>query len=273
MQYFKILFLCFFALNAQAADSEKFLIPQLKDVIKPVGEGMNPALNPDRIHVTVWNMFKGDKENWQRDYLFLTQKSDILLLQEMLLDEKMKSTFENHKGFEYTTATSFIFENKNVPTGVATASHTRSTGQAFLRSHDREPVVRTPKVILMNTFPIEGKYVELLTINIHAINFVGTQAFKRHLFSAMPRIKSHIGPVIFAGDFNTWSDDRMALFREFATKLGFKEVKFENDTRMRTFGRPLDHILYKGLNLLEAKVYGELEGSDHKAMEAVFTFY
>ncbi|GAB4013994.1 MAG: endonuclease/exonuclease/phosphatase family protein [Bdellovibrio sp.] len=259
-----------FSVNAQAVD--KFIIPRLKDVIKPMGEGTNPALNPDRIQVTVWNMFKGDKDNFVRDFNTVTKNSDILMLQETFLDDKMKGLFKNHTGFEYITATSFIFENKNVETGLATASHTRSTAQAFLRSQDREPVVKTPKIVLMATYPIQGKYVELLTVNIHAVNFVTTAAFKRQLFSTIPRVKSHIGPVIFAGDFNTWSDERLELLDQYIKELGLKEVPWTPDTRMRTFKRPLDHILYRGLNLVESRVWGELDGSDHKALEAVFTY-
>lgn len=266
-----LIFVLFVSLGVHAQDPKGFFtIPQLKDVLRPLGRAQNPKLNPDHIQVTVWNMFKGKKDSWKRDYADLTQKSDILVLQEMFLDEKMKQVFGDHVGFEYTTATSFLFDKKQIATGVATASHSSSSFQTFLRSQDREPIVNTPKVILVTTYPIDGHDEELLVVNIHAINFVTDAAFARHIFSVIPKIKNHKGPLIFAGDFNTWSQDRLDFINKMAKMLNLNEIRFFPDSRMRTFGNPLDHVFYRGLELKDAKVWGDVEGSDHKAMEASF---
>jgi len=266
-----LIFLIFLSFGAQASDPKGFFtIPQLKDVLRPLGQAQNSTLNPDHINILIWNMFKGKKDSWKRDYANLTRKCDVLILQEMFLDDQMKKVFADHVGFEYTTATSFLFDKKQIATGVATASMSSSSFQTFLRSQDREPIVNTPKVILVTTYPIDGSEQELLVVNIHAINFVTDAAFARHIFSVIPKIKNHQGPLIFAGDFNTWSEDRLGFINKMVKMLNLSEVRFFPDSRMRTFGNPLDHVFYRGLELKDAKVWGEVEGSDHKAMEASF---
>ena len=54
-----------------------------------------------------------------------------------------------------------------------------------------------------------------------------------------------------------------------AKHLGLTEVTFANDQRMRTFGKILDHVLIKKLSVKSSRVYGEIDGSDHKALEVI----
>ena len=105
-------------------------------------------------------------------------------------------------------------------------------------------------------------------VNIHAINFVTSSALHSQLMDAAEVIKSHSGPAIFAGDFNTWTFEKQSFLRELTQKLGFQEVTFENDTRKKMFGWILDFIFVRELEVVSSKVHDDLDGSDHKAISA-----
>ena len=52
----------------------------------------------------------------------------------------------------------------------------------------------------------------LLSVNLHAINFtLGISDLKQQLDDAADIMRHHTGPIIFAGDLNTWSDERQQL--------------------------------------------------------------
>ncbi len=44
-----------------------------------------------------------------------------------------------------------------------------------------------------------------------------------------------------------------ALYR-FAREMSLRQVRFTDDQRRRAFGRPLDFVFYRGLNVSEASV-------------------
>ena len=47
---------------------------------------------------------------------------------------------------------------------------------------------------------------DLVTVNLHAINFtLGTKDFQNQIEQLENAVKKHKGPLIIAGDFNTWS--------------------------------------------------------------------
>lgn len=247
-------------------------VPKDKDVISKIGSvSKEHQLNPNSIKILVWNMFKGAKPTFKNDYISVTQKSDILLLQEFYLSESMKMLFIRDIKKEYILATSFIAKRSEIPTGVTNASITTTTDLKFKRSPHREPVIKTPKMILMTKYKIKGHSENLLAVNIHAINFVSAKKLKAQLERSYNYIRKHIGPVIFAGDFNTWTKKKFRTLKEFMNGLEMKEVKFKDDTRMKVFNRPIDFIFYKGLEIKSSRVFGSVQGSDHKAMWAEFS--
>ena len=227
-------------------------------------------------------MYKGDIPAWEEDYHFLKTGHDIILLQEMFLESRMTRVFSTHSDYEYHTAASFIYKQRkdkhsertllDVRTGVINASNVAATKIEFQRSIPREPIIKTPKMILMTTYPIQGSTKELLTINIHAINFVTTEMLSQQVLPALEAAKKHDGPVVFGGDFNVWSPGKTRFLKRAMRKYGFSEVKFKksHDTRMRTLGHILDYVFVRGLTPGFRRVWGEIEGSDHKAMTVHF---
>lgn len=226
------------------------------------------SLDPKEIDIFVWNMYKGDKPDWERDYKELTPDYDILLLQELWLDHLMARVFYEDKEFAYYMATSFIDRKRSdTPTGVGTASRVKPLRTFWKRTKYREPFIRTPKMVMFAEYSLQGTDKTLMTGNIHAINFVSSRKLRHQLRQLTSVFANHDGPAVMAGDFNTWSKKKMKYLREFARESGMTEVQFHNgNQRMKTFGKYLDYIFVKNVEVLDSHVYGDRDGSDHKPM-------
>lgn len=258
-------------------DKAKYIIPKLSNIMKTIGSPSRENIHSNTFKVLVWNMYKADKPNWARDFRYLARGRDILLLQEMFLDKEsivginMNEVLRDMTGYEFLTATSFIFADTGARTGVINASTIESKKVIPVRSRPREPIVNTPKMGLITYYDLEGSNERLLVANIHAVNFVSVFALDTHVRQLTAHIKRHKGPVIYAGDFNTWSIGKLQLVERAMKEVGLKAVTWKKDTRMRTLGQPLDHVYYRGLKVVTEKVWGEIEGSDHKALEVEFS--
>lgn len=264
-----LLLLCTTLTHAKLINLHK--IPKDHDVIKTFISGTpQESIQGSYINVLVWNMYKGKNRSWEQDFKELTENKNIIIAQEMFLDKKMTNVFENHGDFEYSTATSFYVWGKN-RTGVATISDTQVLEKDFLRSKAREPVVKTPKVVMITKHKLDNEQI-LLVANIHAVNFVASSNLRDQLTQVGNVIKAHKGPVIFGGDFNAWSKKKTKMLKNLMAEFGLSEVKFdpENDDRMRFNKQILDYIFYKDLEVVSSEVRGDIDGADHKPMLATF---
>ena len=81
-----------------------------------------------------------------------------------------------------------------------------------------------------------------------------------------PRRAGHHGPVILAGDFNTWSDARDRVVVKIAARLGLTELRFGLDQRSTFIGRHVDHIFVRGLQLIDIRAI-PVTSSDHNPIE------
>src|SRR5690606_36680045 len=134
--------------------------------------------------------------------------------------------------------------------GVVTGATVPADEVIFQRSEGRELVGFTAKMVLINKFALAGKKQDLMTSNIHALNTVSWKKMGAQVLNALRVAKDHDGPVIFAGDFNTWSKKKEEFLKRSMKRAGFKEVIFHNgDERMYVFGRPLDYIFVRDLRV------------------------
>ena len=112
----------------------------------------------------------------------------------------------------------------------------------------REPWLGTPKATGITEYALRGSDEPLLAVNLHAVNFELAPTRFRSQFRALGDVlDGHTGPVIVAGDMNTWSAGRQSLVDAFMAEHGLGSVRFEDDLRTRAFGRALDHIYVRGL--------------------------
>jgi endonuclease/exonuclease/phosphatase (EEP) superfamily protein YafD len=106
----------------------------------------------------------------------------------------------------------------------------------------------------------------LLVANVHGINFVTNGTFYDHITQIIATLKGHRGPLIFAGDFNTWNSARLEFLQEQSRQLGLEQVQFRTDPRRL----PLDHIFYRGLKADQADILSNINSSDHLPLQIEF---
>ncbi|MDD0853901.1 endonuclease/exonuclease/phosphatase family protein [Halobacteriovorax sp. GB3] len=263
---FVLLLIVFTSLNSTSFAWMKIKTPEEQFQQLRFGQALEEKLNPNQISLLVWNIFKGNKEDWSSDLKSLSHNKDLILLQEMLLNKKMKSVLEEFTNYQFDGAISFLYESENIPTGVITASRAKPfVSKAFI-SKVKEPILRTPKTGMVSKYSLEGRNDTLLVINIHAINFVSLKSFSSQLDEYSSILKLHNGPIIFAGDFNTWSKERLNYLQNYMSEYDLKAIDFLDDDRLKFLGNPLDFIYVRGLDYSFARVRTDREGSDHKAL-------
>lgn len=232
-------------------DSSKLLTINEPTAPRPSSLGQN-------IRVLIWNIHKGDDPRLPSDFKKISSQSDFVLLQEFISAPRFTSSIVRaNPTLGWTMAKSFIWMDGSY-TGVATASRVRPLCQLGLRSTVTEPLLDSPKTVLISEYPISGSSQRLLVANIHAINFVSTETFEKHIQQLLRVINTHQGPMIVAGDFNTWNNGRSDyLFRKMKF-LGLREAHIPSDELLK-----LDHIFIRGLAMRQSFQLSQVESSDH----------
>ena len=90
-----------------------------------------------------------------------------------------------------------------------------------------EPLIRIPKAALVSYYQINGSEKKLLVANIHGINFTfGVSTYHQQLAELYDAVKHHDGPMIVAGDFNSWSDERMSEVMKLVDRLSLSGIDY-----------------------------------------------
>ena len=227
------------------------------------------AFLSDDCGVLCWNVYKNNlvQPTFQPYLRSLTgvKKIDLLLFQE--------ANFKNDKScilseFAIDAAANLEFGRKFY--GVLTASMTESrNSQAFL-SKGQESLIGPRKSLLLSQFAFRDG-TTLLVLNIHAINFRENQRYNIEVDEFLEYVKDHQGPMIIAGDFNSWNKKRMKRLQEMQKVLSLQDIPFKEKSKIKSFmGYPLDHIFYRGLELLDSAVIDSKQLSDHNPLFAHF---
>jgi endonuclease/exonuclease/phosphatase (EEP) superfamily protein YafD len=143
-----------------------------------------------------------------------------------------------------------------------------------------EPLIRIPKSAVISWLPIVDTAVDtaagtragtretLAIVNVHSITFeLALDVYRSQLEALADALAGHRGPIIFAGDFNTWNDARDRVVSEIAARLGLAELNLRVDQRAVFFGRHLDHIFIRGLETVDV-IAIPVTSSDHNPMAA-----
>lgn len=218
-----------------------------------------------QIHVLIWNAFKGSKRGFKRDATQLMRNKDLTLFQECVLEDEFQKLISQNDQLEVHFAKSW---GSN---GVCTSSQVASLDTLAIKTEVRELFVFTPKSTLITTYPMrdrEDQLIDLMVINVHMINFRAVFAFQKQLEQMREALREHQGPVLVAGDFNTWMRARERRVEKFLAEFGLQEVSFQKnkglrDPRALTFG-VLDRAFIRGLEVMHTEVYEEVDSSDHR---------
>ena len=228
---------------------------------KSVQRDSSAKLDPNGFTVVSWNTHKGSEEGFENDFKSQARQADILLYQEVALDEDfLQSITESDHNWLFAVA----FKHNDIDTGILTASREHLTLEGAFR--EPEPLLVIPKMILMSSHPIAGFAEHLLVVNLHMVNFtLSSDVVRRQMKAVENLVAEHNGPVIIAGDFNTWSDEREAVVRGSIERLGLASVQFSPDNRSMFMNHTVDRIFYRGLKVLNA-LSTPVESSDHNPL-------
>jgi endonuclease/exonuclease/phosphatase (EEP) superfamily protein YafD len=237
--------------------------------LERIGQAWRPGFY-GVLDVLVWNVYKGRKASFMPDFKGLSRAADLILLQETVSAPDMRGLLEARDGFEWHMARSYVLPRLGAPTGIKTGAAVSPDSVAWFRSPDAEPVTGTPKMMLLTRYPIAGSEAKLLAVNIHAVNFVSAEKFRRQIDQCAAAILGHRGPVILGGDFNAWSGAKRAHLSGLVGDLALTEVAFPRKPKLRHLGAHLDHIFYRDLGLMSARSHEGIKGSDHLPLTARF---
>ncbi len=243
------------------------------DLVVPFPEGRD-SLGPT-VRLVTWNIHKGLDPDLRADLASLVEgeRPDILLIQEGKADISPGGGLGGlfGKGWRYPWP-----GGKTV--GVMTFSSAAPVESELLSSRHRELLVTAPKEALITRYCLQDGR-SLLVANLHAICFErwGSRKFRAQLEAIGSRLAAHDGPIILAGDFNTWNRRRLEAVDRLARSLDLEEVSGFPPTRM-TGDRgsralnwicgvdprlPLDRIYQRGLLVESQEVLDGYRSSDH----------
>lgn len=238
--------------------------PDTLTILSAAADHPSRPLDSRGFNLVNWNMFKGRRDGWEGDFNRLIEEGDIILLQEAHLTAELTEALRRAR-LNWSLATAFRYQGAEA--GVLTASRNELLGVCMQRF--QEPVVQTPKTSLLARFPL-ATGGDLVVVNMHAINFTVDDIYFSAFWQEMETIlQPYDGPLIVAGDFNTWSAARQAIVVRTTERLGLTPVRFPLDQRTRILDRPIDHVYSRGLVPVDAVVY-ELSTSDHNPMRVTF---
>ncbi len=211
--------------------------------------------------VITWNAFKYSNTLFFKDFKRLSETADIFLVQEAMHSVDLEKAFAQNINFDFSFHKSFCMPGKRA-TGVMNSARFQLLNNVTLVSPDVEPLALTPKVTAYSQIYFNGQLVHVF--NTHALNFNIGIPFERQMFAIAKEISKISGPVIWAGDFNTWNGPRKNYMEKITTALKLKHLKPAKDPRNLV----LDHIYIKGFSFGESEVLIE-NSSDHYPVKAV----
>lgn len=213
--------------------------------------------NPLRI--LVWNVQKIEDRKLYADYKMIVDNAPLVLFQEMVSSPHIVNPLvETNGSFEWGMVKTWKRQGGDY-TGVATGSRIPPIEHLPIVSKVTEPISNTPKSALLSYFPLAGHPHSLLVVNVHAINFVTLATYVEYLKQVYAAIENHQGPMILAGDFNTWSNGRMRNVLGMAKRLGLTQVPLPDNRK--TFD--LDHVFVRGLKVSKVYDLHRIKTSDH----------
>jgi endonuclease/exonuclease/phosphatase (EEP) superfamily protein YafD len=230
--------------------------------VAATGAAADPLAGPT-LRVLSWNLHKNDDAGWDADLARFAADSDLLLIQEAALTAELLRVLQD-AGHDWLLASSFALNGHE--TGVLNAARVRPASACVQRFF--EPLLQLPKSAVISRHELKGTSQLLAVANVHSINFtLGLADYRAQLEAIARELADHLGPVIFAGDFNSWSRERLDVVDDVMRGMGLSPVLPSVDTRSRFLGRQVDHVFVRGLEVVHAAA-PEVESSDHNPVLA-----
>lgn len=216
---------------------------------------------PKVLDLAVWNVWKGSGGRpFLDEYHRLVKGRHLLLLQEVLLTLKALGNFAPN-GFSASHGATYR-RRDGLRDGVMTvAIAAPSEPVKRILCGTPEPFLKTTKATLIAKFGVEDLNNQLCVVNTHAKLVRRPATAVAEIERVLREIKSHAGPMIFAGDFNTFSKTYIREVDRIMGSVGLERVILEADTRTATTA--LDQIYVRDIKVINAKVETTYIHSDH----------
>ena len=223
------------------------------------------GLDPENITFLNWNIYKGNGDDWQKDLSVFAESHQVMTIQEAMISEDLTGLLKTHD-FSWVMNTAFHLGGAAAGVmNVASANAIHSCGFKV-----NEPLIRIPKSTLVSYYTIKGSDQKLLVANIHGINFtLGMSVYRNQLEQLHDDVKYHDGPMIVAGDFNSWSEERMLEVMNLVTSLSLSKIEYVINNKTHVFGNAIDHVFYRQLELVSNQVW-QVSSSDHNPISVNF---
>lgn len=237
------------------------IIPVTDDPFWYAGSASRQTLDSKNLRCVIWNICKGVGGHYfHHDFRQLAYQSDLMLLQEALLSQRLLSAF-CEPGFQLLHAASYMRQDR-IRDGVLTACRSR-LHEPPLRIFCKypEPIFRTPKVALVTHFPLKNRTHTLRVINVHATLVRSTKRAAEELHHLMDQLPPHCGPSILAGDFNTFTPTYLQMIVSVLETYGFRMIDIPHDPRY--WYDHLDHVFVNGVQINNVQVLADIKSSDH----------
>lgn len=240
-------------------------------------DALSPTL-PSELSLVVWNAQKGNNPLIAAELqtMLAREAPDLVLLQEAKADLLETPPIGGH------FARSWHYPWPGGETiGVMTLSKVVPLRLQPVQSRYREFSITAPKTSLISEYRLENGQI-LMAVNLHLLTFErwSTRKMAHQLQALQQRMADHQGPLIMAGDFNTWSYKRLSLVESVASALNLREVKQFGPGRRTAdtqqpwlnemFGindkLPLDRVYVRGMTPVIAAVLN-YRSSDHRPLK------
>lgn len=270
--YFVVVLVLFF--TQANIEARRFKIPPRSQSFLKYGEAHGAeGLSSNNIKIVIWNILKAKKKSYQSEFASFGRDTDVFLLQEVSTVEEFFKGYTPYPEHEIHFGASFSYKKrgKEIMSGTAISSRVAPVASGMLRTSALEPFVKTPKVVTWMKVPVKGQNESILFVNIHGLNLTKNRDFFVQMDKCDKLIKTHNGPVVFGGDFNTSDMEKLNKMNQVALDNNLVPVAFLNDKRKKSkFSRlVIDHAFVRGLTVKTAQVHTDLKASDHKAMSLV----
>ncbi|MBC7741864.1 MAG: endonuclease/exonuclease/phosphatase family protein [Bdellovibrionaceae bacterium] len=212
-------------------------------------------LNLNSITLLTWNVHKHESAENFFAVKRLSKAADLIFLQETLHSDDWQAAFASQILWDFSFFKSFC-NRHNLATGVMTISKFNLDNNLTIISPGVEPIIFTHKVAGYSTIQLSGTKVHL--INTHALNFNTGFLFEQQMIQLAQFVAQLSGPLIWAGDFNTWNRSRKIFIRKLIQKLKLTEMQPQSDFRHLI----VDHIYVRGFENIQTEVLNE-KSSDH----------
>ncbi len=234
------------------------------------------AIINDSIRMLIWNIHKNrNLSEWKKEITHIVKEKEpnFILLQEVRLEGDVGTFISKNLKYGWEFSPNLYQEKYNAYSGILTASRIKPKMVKPVLSNAAEPFSKTQKIVLFTKYPIGSVSLELLVVNIHGINIkIDLDGFKEQLCSIAEVVMRHDGPVILAGDFNTWRKARLEYLSKIVKEMELIKIDFGSKANyVKTmFGNHLDHIFVSKENFEIIKgsqdVIADSKSSDHSPL-------